>query len=541
MPRPHSILDSISSNERKALVQRLYDGQKQKCFICAAEINLSIHPVDIDHIKALSLGGSDNENNFALVHAHCNRSKGIRDLQLQKYIHLLGKHIKKYTEQEGGMFTVREALQEFIPTREDLHLKISDEDVILTLSDNNGITTRKYPILYDLNDHSIRSIVAVIPAKYVQHDESINPRSIVDLEPMIEEFYNRNPQLQPSLGICTFSGNEAIVKVYLFDGQHKAAAQLYVGNTDLFLRVFLNPDKTKLKETNFRAHTKLAQIHFAQFITDKVGYDIYSESFGSYVARMGDKGSERSFIEGSPEQMQSEYRGYLKNYLQYRVLTETADGERNKLIGYIETVSARSKKWPLSYETVQKTFFKFLNIKPVGETLQKTEHYRELEKNNLIKLMSMFAEEVVVGKFDSNLGIFKIEEQLADNPDKIPLPHLRAYRMCRASAMTVWTGELKEAIAQLLSLNNRYETADWKRTRLLWAEISEEEWSKIRKMIKLIADHKVWIEKMNIDIVQTLQSTRQADWKSILLDGKLPGREERVFVPIDSAHILSAI
>ena len=312
MPRPPSQLDNISANERKALVEKLHKLQGGKCYICSEDINLSLSSTDIDHIKALSLGGTDSENNFGLTHSHCNRSKGIRDLQLQKYIHLLSVHIKKYISSDGGVFTIREALQEFVPVREDFNIKIDGDIATLLFTDDKSTEkVERYPILQDLNDPSIKSIIVNIPSKYIQHDETINPRSIVDLEPMIEEFYNKNPQLQPSLGICSFSGNESKTRVFLFDGQHKAAAQLYVGNKVLFVRIFLNSDRSKLKETNFRAHTKLAQIHFAQFISDKVGYDIYSESFGSYIAKSSEKGSERDFIESFSPQLRSEYKGYL--------------------------------------------------------------------------------------------------------------------------------------------------------------------------------------------------------------------------------------
>ncbi len=541
--RPNSKLNLFSQRERKEMTSKLYDQQDGKCYICENAINLGLNPVDIDHIKAISLGGMDDENNFGLTHSYCNRSKGIRDLQLQKYIYLLNTHIKKYTDIEGGgNFTVKEALQEFAPKREDLTIKLEDGKAQLTFEKNGEFVTKEYLILQDLNNESMKSIIALIPIKYIYHDETINPRSIVDLEPMIEEFYNKNPQLQPSLALCSFSGKEDKTKIFLFDGQHKAAAQMYIGNKEIFVRIFLNADRARLKETNFRAHTKLAQIHFPQLIADKVGYDIFFESFNAFKVKMtGVSTSEKGFIEQFSLQARREYKDYLRNYLQYRVLTETAYGEKNKLMNYLETVSARSKRYPLSYETLQKTFFRFLFSKPAIESLSITEEYRELEKNNLIKLMSVFAEEVLIEKYKVSMGIFKIEEQLAENPEKIPLDHLRAYRMCRAAPMVIWTTELKEAISQLLNLNNRYDTSNWKRDRILWAEIVDSDWSKIRKMIKIIAEQKIWIEKINSDIVKSVASNKQNDWRSILLDGKLPGREERIYNPLDASHIIKLL
>jgi CRISPR/Cas system Type II protein with McrA/HNH and RuvC-like nuclease domain len=38
--------------------------------------------LEVDHIEPLAEGGADSENNFALVHSHCNRQKGASDLRV---------------------------------------------------------------------------------------------------------------------------------------------------------------------------------------------------------------------------------------------------------------------------------------------------------------------------------------------------------------------------------------------------------------------------------------------------------------------------
>jgi len=94
-------------------------------------------------------------------------------------------------------------------------------------------------------------ILAYLPFACLHHDD-INPRSIVDLEPMIEEFYAGYPQLQPSLATLTFDATREGASTG-FDGQHKAAAQLYARRDRLFVRVFVNYNRERLKETNYRA------------------------------------------------------------------------------------------------------------------------------------------------------------------------------------------------------------------------------------------------------------------------------------------------
>jgi hypothetical protein len=360
------------------------------------------------------------------------------------------------------------------------------------------------------------------------------------LEPMIEEFYNGYPQLQPSLGTLNFDSSGK-GKIFLFDGQHKAAAQLYNGHDRLFVRVFVNCDKAKLKETNYRAHTKLAQIHFPQLINDRVGNDLFSEEYERYLKDADiTKLSEQSFFKNFLKKAQvAEFKTYFENYLRYEVLTGKTADKNNQILSFTETVTARSKKHPISYDTLQRTFFNhFLFVKAARQSIEQTTLYRKTEKENLIRLMNMFVDEILDNnRFNLDMGIYRIEERLADNSANIPDSHLRAYRLCRRPAMIIWTLELKRAIALLLNSRSKYIDGSWPEERPLWAEIDSKEWEKIKKMIRIVRDHKIWGERTNPETVRAMSSTKQKDWQSILLKGTLPGRQEQLIPPLDQNFI----
>jgi 5-methylcytosine-specific restriction endonuclease McrA len=92
-----SKLDGLSSEDRDKLVTRLYEGQNQLCYVCHEILNLQVHKTDVDHIIALARGGPDEESNWALAHSVCNRSKGTRDLRLQRILYQFRMHVQKYT------------------------------------------------------------------------------------------------------------------------------------------------------------------------------------------------------------------------------------------------------------------------------------------------------------------------------------------------------------------------------------------------------------------------------------------------------------
>jgi hypothetical protein len=544
-----SKLDSLPPNERKELIARLYKKQNGLCYVCRQSISLHVHAVDIDHIIALARGGADDESNWALTHAAHNRSKGTRDLQLIRILYEFRQHLEKYTSDDadgaGRNFTLKEALAELRPHRMEVGIILRDSSVEIAWQSEDGKPmSEKYPLLADSSTPPAKSFVGMMPFTCLHHDEDINPRSIADLETMIEEFYNGNPQLQPSLATLTIKGTEGKAPILVFDGQHKAAAQLYARRERLLVRVFVNVDREKLKETNYRAHTKLAQVHFPQLINDKVGADLFKEEFNRYLQGADPtKISEDTFLSKGIQRVQrSEYRSYFGNFLRYEVLVGKAGAEQNEILSFTETVMPRSTRYPLSYDTLQKAMLDMmLFLKPAKDTVDLTSPYRQLERENLIRLLNIFVEEVLAnGRFDLNLGVRRIEEKLEKDPQSIPDSHLRAYRICRKSAMMVWSEELKRAIRLLLGTKMRYKIANWGERRPLWAQVLDEDWQQIRKMIQAIRDHKVWGESINPDIVQAIASTKQKEWKDILLKGTLPGRHEQLLPLLDSGYMFKA-
>lgn len=325
MVQQQSNLKQLSGNERDELIRRLHQSQNSLCYICSKVINLQVHKVDVDHIISSARAGPDDESNWAVAHQECNRSKGARDLLLQRHIYRFKEHVDKYSAANAGAirnFTVHDALQELVPQRQEVGVILRDAKVQVSFVDGGKPATSEYFLVVNQALPDFRSFVGMIPFSCLHHDPDINPRSIVDLEPMIEEFYGGNPQLQPSLATLEFTEPEGKAKIMLFDGQHKAAAQLYVGHPALFVRVFVNVDKGRLKETNFRAHTRLAQIHFPQLVNDRVGADIFEEEFSRFRQEADPtRASEQSFFDKLDVQQRSDFRTYFQSYLRYEILT----------------------------------------------------------------------------------------------------------------------------------------------------------------------------------------------------------------------------
>jgi hypothetical protein len=537
--------ERLAKTERDRMVESLFSYQHDRCYICGELLDL-MQPVDVDHMRALDRGGTDDPNNWGLTHASCNRAKGNRDLDLQRYLSRFQKarKVHLFGGQGDETFTVAVALSLHGGATRGSVARLErnadgHEDLIVTWETADGPVTRRLPVHTDLNNSAVKSVTAVVPIEYVFHDIDINPRSIVDLEPFIEEFYRGHPQLLPSLAHLTVGdGQTSQGRLLLFDGQHKAAAQLFLGNRALYLRIFINSDLKLLKATNFGAHTKLAQIHFPLAIQDKVGDDIFRTALATYLNSLDDRSRvlENSLFKTLGKEERSEMRAHFQGHLKFRVVAAVGS-ESGQFFDYVETVSARSKTKPLAYETVRKAIFNnFLCLSETDVQLDLAMEMRDRERDNLAALLGLFTAKTLKGHFDLGKGIYKIEEQLATDPS-IRDPHLRAYRICRQAPLIVVVRELRQAMAQLLSIRGRYQEASWDRDQVLWAEIHEADWSAVGKMLDAILSHKVWIER-NSAYTPNLQDTRQKSWEEILLKGKLPGAAQPVYQALDHSVLL---
>ena len=88
---------------------------------------------------------------------------------------------------------------------------------------------------------------------------------------MVKELYKGNPQLH--LTLARIDGE--YIKV--FDGQHKAAAQILLGNRKVLLRLFIDDNVNKLTETNANAGSKLRQIAIDKSVMRQLNNTLYLE------------------------------------------------------------------------------------------------------------------------------------------------------------------------------------------------------------------------------------------------------------------------
>ena len=70
---------------------------------------------------------------------------------------------------------------------------------------------------------------------------------------------------------------------------------------------------------------------------------------------------------------------------------------------------------------------------------------REIEKEQILTLMNIVAEELFIGKLDPDIGTYKLENKIQKGDD-IPEEHLIAYRMSKEEIIYNWVRYVEQII-----------------------------------------------------------------------------------------------
>jgi HNH endonuclease len=172
-------LASLNAEQWTLLEQKLLVRQGGQCFICEQPIDLMLHKgqLDIDHIDPLIEEGLDAENNFALTHSACNRSKGAANLEIARRLSEFERLQTDAHESGKRGANLGDVLARHNGAKFFLRLRRAANEIEFSLPDTGDNSIHKVPIYHDKLS-SMDSFFTALPLEYLHHDDRINPRSI---------------------------------------------------------------------------------------------------------------------------------------------------------------------------------------------------------------------------------------------------------------------------------------------------------------------------------------------------------------------------
>jgi hypothetical protein len=536
MPSLH--LNRLSPSQRTELLQDLHQRQTGNCFICSQPIDLVLHKsaIDVDHVIPLSLNGPDNPSNFALTHDSCNRGKQDSDLRVARIIARFDA-INEKTAEGGRAANLDDVLQAFRTASHPLPVSIEKSTLSYSLpgTGNNGI----YQVpLYEDSLSGFKFFFAQLPIEYIQHDGKLNPRAIgPNLKKLIKEFHTGRPQLHIALGYLNTRDGES-AQIRIFDGQHKAAAQIMLGARVLPVRVFVDPDVDVLLTANTLAGTTLRQVAFDKSVQRSLGSALLADRIERYRV---DRGLPEDSEVFSEQDLQRHFKGEreMKRYVLDGIRSRIIQHKDNKLLDFIE-YGGRGTDFPLSYSTVEKTFYSFF----IGTELLATRlnhraeeglNPRMLEVEQMVMLMNIIAEEIFIDKFDLDIGTSRIESKVSKG-DPVPEPHLAAYRLAKEEIIYNWLRLVKQVIQTSFVTSG----TPFDENAPLQKHLPHNAWNNVRNFIRALRRLPIWV---NRDMATSLFGGKHNNhfWKQIFDEGATPEGQKVLGQKIDLIKMMQSI
>ena len=184
----------------------------------------------------------------------------------------------------------------------------------------------------------------------------------------------------------------------------------------------------------------------------------------------------------------------MKRYILDWVRNSITTHSDNKLRDYID-YGGRGTDMPLSYSTVEKTFYSLfvyndVLVTPFNYKLEEGINPRNLEIEQIVRLMNIIAEKIYVGKFDHVIGTRQIENKVQKGKD-VPEAHLCSFRMAKEEIIHNWLRYAKQIVQNYFITIGQ--PIDEK--KLFQYQIPENCWENIKNFVDALMRLPLWVNK----------------------------------------------
>ena len=193
--------------------------------------------------------------------------------------------------------------------------------------------------------------------------------------------------------------------------------------------------------------------------------------------------------------------------------------QQNALLEFVEWAGKAADR-PLSYNTIERSFFREFLYKraldaAIDAGMEEGTNPRQLEREQMVRLMSLFAEVFFVGHWDPELGGRRLESQVQGG-EPIPAGHLRAWRIAREEVLANVMRWIRLVIANYYAYTGKVLHED----RQLQTRLPDELWDRLRNFLKSLSRLPCWVDpnlsttvfgpKQNLDYWQKAFETGMA-------------------------------
>jgi len=445
------------------------------CYICLKTLGgYSSEEIEFDHIYNYADGYPQDLSNFAPVHAskdprklNCHKTKGRKNpYEYREELRIISK-----LEEISG-------LKELCPSAVKSDYSILKDRKSITI---NGDTLPLYNQKIDNSDNFY--FYHEIDTKFIEDDDKIQLRPLEPkILPMIFHL-KQSVQLLPSLG--RLDPDSKTIKI--FDGQHKAVAQIIGNNRNKIpCLIFINPDVDKMRIVVYLAHSDFLQQRYKKSHIDAKLAEIFKQKIEAFRKRVGDPNARYS----ETDILTGESMANIRKFLLASIISEI-QLEINFIREYTAQSRTEQKHRPILWQSIERTIIKFCNLELVGEFSDSESNFRSNEIENICFMLDQIEEYSIKNKWDP------------DNPESKSHQLSRTYYY--RTAFNNWINTLEEALRFTLEQmqgSKIYGALCYQKT------FSPEIKSRFITVIKKLFDHPLWVqEPVQNEIAKTNQDS----------------------------------
>lgn len=460
----------LSQDEKSMLLTK-----HSECYICLNTFEgYSSEEIEFDHIYNYADGYSQDLSNFAPVHAskdprklNCHKAKGRKT----PYEYREELRIKSRLEK---IFR----LKDLCPNALQSVYSILEDKKIIKI---NGDTLPLYNQKIGNSDNFY--FFHEVDTKFIEDDDKIQLRPLeAKILPMIFHL-KQSVQLLPSLG--RLDSDSKTIKI--FDGQHKAVAQI-IGNNRKKIPciIFINPDVNKLRIIVYLAHSDFLQQRYKKSHIDAKLAEIYKQKIEAFRKRVGDPNARYS----ETDILTGESKANIRKFLLASIIREI-QLERSFIRDYAAQNRTEQKRHPILWQSIERTVIKFCNLDLVDEFSDSESNFRSNEIENSCFILDQIEEYSIKNKWDP------------DNPESKSHQLSRTYYY--RTAFNNWINTLEEALKFALEQMQGakiYGALCYQKT------FSPEIKSRFITVIKKLFDYPLWVqESIQNEIAKTNQDS----------------------------------
>ena len=279
-----------------------------------------------------------------------------------------------------------------------------------------------------------------------------------------------------------------------------------------------------------------AKSAFDTAVMRHLGSTLYIERVNQYRKMRGLTEDDYSFSE---KDLVKFFKGESREMERYIVDAQrdaiTHDSS-NKILEFVEW-AGKSANRPLAYNSIEKSFFKFFLYKkalesPIDQGLEPGNNPRQLERGQLVRIMSMFAEIFFINRWDPEVGGRRLESRIQQG-ETITEGHLRGWRVAREEVLTNVLRWLRLVITNYFAFTARLVHED----RLLHTRIPDDLWDRMRNFLESLSGLPCWMDR-NLSTTVFGPKQNLDYWEKIFETGQSPSGIQILARPLDLQQMI---